>query len=108
YELESSAVLRDGTYRLLGGPIRQPRFDVQCHRDLRTRLAGEVRDHLFGNTAGVAPDTCRIEGDGAMKTPRKALDSGFRAWGARLHSFVRSIWSREFAVGGPGLRRLGI
>jgi hypothetical protein len=55
-----------------------------------------VRDHLFRNPACISPDASRIERDGAVEPPRKALDSGFRARDARLSSCPLSIRSRAF------------
>lgn len=51
-------------------------FDFQRHLHPGADQPGEVRNHFVGDAAGVATDTCGIEGD----TAKKAFGQHLRCW----------------------------
>jgi hypothetical protein len=102
-KFERSAVLGDGPNRSARSPRSAAARRFQRHRDVRILLAGEVRDHLFRDPAGIAPDPRRIERNGSVETPRKARDSRFRVRGTVRG--LRNIRSRAFVLGRSGPRR---
>ena len=67
-ELQRPAVLGDRPHdviRRAGGDLG---LDLERHRHLRADQAGQMRDHLVGDAAGVAADTGGVEGDRAVET----------------------------------------
>ncbi len=83
---------------------RDLRLDLKRHRHLRADEARKVRDHLVRDTARVAADACRVEGDRAVETPGRRLLRRLRPFRARLDG-RRRLTARTRSDGLPARRR---
>jgi hypothetical protein len=66
-EVKRGTVLGNRAYDLVRGAIWDQCSNLKSHGDLGPNLADEVRNHLIGDPAGIAPDACGIESYRAME-----------------------------------------
>src|SRR5665811_87713 len=66
-ELERPTVLCDGPHHVIGDSGGDLRFYLKGDRDLCPNQAGEMRDHLLGDSARVAAHSTLVEHDRAVK-----------------------------------------
>ena len=67
-EFQRLAIFGHSSHYLLARPSWNIRLDLERDSYLRADEAGEMRDYLVGDLAGVAPYTLGIQGDGTVES----------------------------------------
>lgn len=66
-KFEHPAVFTHDADGLFAEAVRETGFNFECDGDVGISEGGQMRDHLFGNAAGVTPDASRVEPDAAVE-----------------------------------------